>query len=42
MKDMIETTLKHIFQRWVKNYTMAHLKLREPRKLGCITHIKEL
>ena len=32
MRDMIGTILRHIFQRWVKNYTMAHLKLREPRK----------
>lgn len=42
MKGMIEMTLRHIFLRWVKNYTMAHVKLREPINIGCVTHVKEL
>ena len=30
--------LEHILVQWVKKYTIAHLKLREPIHIGCITY----
>ena len=38
MKDMIEMILKHTFQLWVKNNTMAHIKLGEPLIKGCTSY----
>ena len=40
MKGMIEMTLRHISPLWVSN--IAHVKLREPINIGCVTHVKEL
>ena len=35
---MLRRSIKNMvrqYPEWVKNYTTAHLKLREPIKIGC-------
>lgn len=35
MLGMIKMTQEHFLAPWVKNYTMAHVKLCEPINIGC-------
>ncbi len=39
MKDTTEMILELIRAPWVKNYTTAHVKLREPIKIGCAFYV---
>lgn len=34
--------IERLYHLWVKNYTIAHVKLREPINIGCMIYVKEL